>query len=113
MYLPELSKTSDHDKQLFFNKAERIRKEKGNPELKGRNKKLCLEAPKEDFDKCKELVVRDEDTKQKIKYEEQNLKDCGEDKLCKKAVRQAIKAYKGIRDEIKEKLKQFTSYDPI
>ena len=111
MYLPELSKTSDHDKQLFFKKAERIRKEKGNPELKGRNKKLCLEAPKEDFDKCKELVVRDEDTKQKIKYEEQNLKDCGEDKLCKKAVRQAIKAYKGIRDDIKEKLKQFASYE--
>ena len=107
MYLPELSATSDHDKQLFFKKAERIRKEKANPELKGRNKKLCLEAPKEEFEKCKELVVRDEDTKQKIKYEEQNLKDCGEDKLCKKAVRQAIKAYKGIRDDIKEKLKQF------
>lgn len=113
MFLPELSATSDYDKQLFFKKAERIRKEKGNPELKGRNKKLCLEAPKEDFEKCKELVVRDEDTKQKIKYEEQNLKDCGEDKLCKKAVRQAIKAYKSIREDIKLKLKGFTSHDAI
>ena len=91
MYLPELSKTNEHDKKLFFQKARRIRKEKANPELKGRNKKLCLEAPKIDFEKCKDLVVRDEDTKQKIKYEEQNLKDCKEDKLCKKAVRQAIK----------------------
>lgn len=113
MYLPELSKTNDHDKQLFFKKAKRIRKEKANPELKGRNKKLCLEAPKIDFEKCKDLVVRDEDTKQKIKYEEQNLKDCKEDKLCKKAVRQAIKAYKTLREDIKEKLKSFSAHDSV
>jgi|TARA_R100000081_G_scaffold90596_1_gene66148 hypothetical protein len=113
MYLPELSKTSEHDKQLFFKKARRIRKEKANPELKGRNKKLCLEAPKIDFEKCKDLVIRDEDTKQKIKYEEQNLKDCKEDKLCKKAVRQAINAYKTIREDIKEKLKEFIVHDPV
>ena len=62
-----------------------------------------------EFEKCKELAVRDEDTKQKIKYEEQNLKDCGEDKLCKKAVRQAINAYKAIRDDIKQKLASFTT----
>jgi hypothetical protein len=113
MYLPELSKTSEHDKKLFFQKAKRIRKEKANPELKGRNKKLCLEAPKADFEKCKDLVVRDEDTKQKIKYEEQNFKDCKEDKLCKKAVRQAIQAYKSIREDIKEKLKSFAAYDSV
>ena len=113
MYLPELSKTNDHDKKLFFQKAKRIRKEKSNPELKGRNKKLCLEAPKADFEKCKDLVVRDEDTKQKIKYEEQNLKDCKEDKLCKKAVRQAIQAYKSIREDIKEKLKSFSAHDSV
>ena len=113
MYLPELSKTNEHDKKLFFQKAKRIRKEKANPELKGKNKKLCLEAPKVDFEKCKELVVRDEDTKQKIKYEEQNFKDCKEDKLCKKAVRQAIKAYKSLREDIKEKLKSFATYDPV
>jgi len=113
MYLPELSKTNGHDKKLFFQKARRIRKEKANPELKGRNKKLCLEAPKIDFEKCKDLVVRDEDTKQKIKYEERNLKDCKEDKLCKKAVRQAIKAYKTLREDIKEKLKSFAIYDSV
>ncbi len=113
MYLPELSKTNEHDKKLFFQKARRIRKEKANPELKGRNKKLCLEAPKIDFEKCKDLVVRDEDTKQKIKYEEQNLKDCKEDKLCKKAVRQAIKAYKTLREDIKEKLKSFSAHDSV
>lgn len=113
MYLPELSKTNEHDKKLFFQKAKRIRKEKANPELKGKNKKLCLEAPKVDFEKCKDLVVRDEDTKQKIKYEEQNLKDCKEDKLCKKAVRQAIKAYKSLREDIKEKLKLFATYDSV
>ena len=113
MYLPELSKTNEHDKKLFFQKARRIRKEKANPELKGRNKKLCLEAPKIDFEKCKDLVVRDEDTKQKIKYEEQNFKDCKEDQLCKKAVRQAIKAYKSLREDIKEKLKSFAAYDSV
>ena len=113
MYLPELSKTNEHDKKLFFQKAKRIRREKSNPELKGRNKKLCLEAPKIDFEKCKDLVVRDEDTKQKIKYEEQNLKDCKEDKLCKKAVRQAIKAYKTLREDIKEKLKSFSAHDSV
>lgn len=113
MYLPELFKTNEHDKKLFFQKARRIRKEKANPELKGRNKKLCLEAPKIDFEKCKDLVVRDEDTKQKIKYEEQNFKDCKEDQLCKKAVRQAIKAYKSLREDIKEKLKSFSAHDSV
>ena len=113
MYLPELSKTNDHDKKLFFQKAKRIRREKSNPELKGRNKKLCLEAPKIDFEKCKDLVVRDEDTKQKIKYEEQNFKDCKEDPLCKKAVRQAIQAYKSIREDIKEKLKSFSAHGSV
>ena len=104
MFLPELAKTEDHDKQLFFSKSSKIRKEKANPELKGRNKKICMEAPQENFEKCKDLVVKDEDIKIKIKYEEQNLKDCGEDKLCKKAVRTAIKSYKSIREDIKEKL---------
>ena len=109
MYLPELAATGDHDKRLFFSKAEKARKEKGNPELRGRNKTICMEVIEKEFEKCKELAVRDEDTKQKIKYEEQNLKDCGEDKLCKKAVRQAINAYKAIRDDIKQKLARFTT----
>jgi hypothetical protein len=109
MFLPELAKTEDHDKQLFFSKSSKIRKEKANPELKGRNKKVCMEAPQENFEKCKDLVVKDEDIKIKIKYEEQNLKDCGEDKLCKKAIRTAIKAYKSIREDIKEKLSSLSN----
>jgi len=109
MFLPELAKTEDHDKQLFFSKSNKIRKEKANPELKGRNKKVCMEAPQENFEKCKDLVVKDEDIKVKIKYEEQNLKDCGEDKLCKKAIRTAIKAYKSIREDIKEKLSSLSN----
>jgi len=113
MFLPELAPTAEYDKQHFFSKAKRIRKEKGSPELKGRNKTLCLEAPQESFEKCKELAVKDEDLKVKIKYEQQNLKDCGEDKLCKKAVRQALRAYKSLREDIKEKLKNFISNDPI
>jgi hypothetical protein len=106
MFLPELAPTAEYDKQHFFAKAERIRKEKGSPELKGRNKTICMEAPQEHFDKCKELAVKDEDLKIKIKYEQQNLTDCGEDKICKKAIRGAINAYKALRDEIKEKLAQ-------
>ena len=113
MYLPELSATNDYDKQLFFKKASKIRKEKSNPELKGRNKTICMDAPKESFEKCKELAVKDEDLKIKIKYEQQNLKDCGEDKICKKAVRQALRAYKSLREDIKEKLKSFVSNAPV
>ena len=113
MFLPELAPTAEYDKQHFFSKAKRIRKEKGSPELRGRNKTLCLEAPQESFEKCKELAVKDEDLKVKIKYEQQNLKDCGEDKLCKKAVRQALRAYKSLREDIKEKLKNFISNDPV
>ena len=111
MFLPELAPTAEYDKEFFFKKAKGIRKEKGNPELKGRNKTICLEAPQEVFEKCKELAVKDDDLKLKIKYEQQNLKDCGEDKICKKAVRTALKAYKSLREEIKEKLKQFVSND--
>lgn len=101
MFLPELAPTEDYDKSFFFKKADKIRKEKSAPELKGRNKTLCLEAPEEQFEKCKELAIKDEDLKTKIKYEQQNLADCGEDKICKKAVRTAIKAYKDLREEIK------------
>lgn len=111
MFLPELAPTAEYDKEFFIKKARVIRKEKGNPELKGRNKTICLEAPQEVFEKCKELAVKDDDLKLKIKYEQQNLKDCGEDKICKKAVRTALKAYKTLREEIKEKLKNFMSND--
>jgi len=106
MYLPELSPTNDYDKQLFFKKANRIRKERSFPVLKGRSKKLCLdEVPEEQFEKCKELANRDEITREAIKYSERDLADCKEDdKLCKKALRSAIKAYKNIRKEIKETL---------
>jgi hypothetical protein len=107
MYLPELAPTAEYDKQHFFIRAERIRKEKEAPELKGKNKKICLEVSEEHFEKCKELAVKDDDLKTKIKYEQQNLLDCGEDKLCKKAIRGAINAYKALRDDIKEKLEQF------
>lgn len=113
MYLPELSKTNDHDKRLFFQKAKRIRKEKSSPELKGRNKKICLEAPPPVFEKCKELAARDEDIRSKIFYEEKNLKDCGEDKPCKKAIRGAIKAYKDIRLTIKETLQHVEAHGTI
>lgn len=102
MFLPEIAPTGEHDKSLFFIKSEKIRKEKANPELKGRSKTICMEAPQEHFEKCKEFAVKDEDLKLKIKYEQQNLKDCGEDKICKKAVRSALRAYKDLREEIKQ-----------
>jgi hypothetical protein len=103
-YLPETPKTLEYDKEIFIKKANLVRKEKLNPELRGRNKTICMKLSGKFFEKCKNLAIRDEDTKKKMKYEKQNLIDCGDDKLCKKAVRRALSAYKNIRDDIKRSL---------
>jgi len=112
LFLPEIPPTTDFEKDLFFEKASKIRREKANPEIKGRNKKYCLELQSESqLTKCKELVVQDEKTKALIKKDQEELEKCkeAEDKKCIKNVRAGIKKLKDIRKEIKVLLEEFLS----
>jgi hypothetical protein len=106
LFLPEIQPASELEKTGFFEKANKIRREKANPEIKGRNKKYCLEIQSEsEFQKCKELIVQDEKTKDEIKAREEdlNIAGCAEDE---KTIKKEIKKLKAIRKEIKEILEE-------
>lgn len=110
LFLPEIPPITDYEKDLFFEKANKIRREKANPEIKGRNKKYCLELQNQSqLTKCKELAIQDEKTKALIKKDQEELERCKkiEDKKCMKDIRAGIKKLREIRKEIKTLLEEF------
>jgi hypothetical protein len=113
LFLPIVGETESYSKQSFFEKAKKTREEAEISDLKGRNKKICLEVIGEDdkLKKCKELVVKDEKAREQIKTETETLDKCKEadDKKCIKAIRAIIKTLKQTRADIKLALSEFVS----
>lgn len=112
LFLPEIPQATDFEKEVFFEKASKIRREKSNPEIKGRNKKYCLELQSEsELQKCKYLVIQDEKTKEQIKEDQEKLElyKKTEDKKRIKEIKDGIKKLKEIRKEIKVLLEELIS----
>lgn len=112
LFLPEIPPTTEYEKTYFFNKAIRIRKENSSPQLKGKNKTLCLnEVADEDFEKCKKFALQDAETHQQIKNETLRLEECknNSDEKCIKDLKAIIKVLKDLRKSIKDQLSQLVS----
>lgn len=107
-FLPEIPPVWEADKKLHFERAARIRLENSCPELKGRNRTLCLGkiSDAEVFEKCKEIAVKDIETHEQIKKETEVLRECRrvEDKKCVKELRALIRGLKDLRASFKEQL---------
>jgi hypothetical protein len=109
MFLPKIGETWEADKQLFFQRAKKYRKDNSHPELTGRNRTLCMEKVSEPeiFEKCKELALEDSKIHLEIKKETEALRICREqdDKKCTKELRIILKGLKDLRASIKAQLK--------
>jgi hypothetical protein len=113
LFMPEIGETHHDEKQFFLSKARKVRLENSNPELRGKNKTLCLSVAEEleMFDKCKKLVVEQEDLKLQIKEQTEQVSKCKEkdDKKCVKDLRITIKRLKELKDSIVKDLKSLVS----
>ncbi len=68
MFLPEIPAPSPYDILTFSEKAKRERREALNPDLKGLNKKYCLNLLNdEDFQKCAKIAADDDAAREQIK----------------------------------------------
>ena len=110
LFMPEIGETQYDEKQFFFSKAKKIRVENSHPELRGRNKTLCLGVADqtEVFNKCKELALQQEELKQQIKEHTDQVTKCKEEenKKCVKDLRLTIKSLKELRDSIVKDFKE-------
>lgn len=104
LFMPEIGETQYEEKQFFVAKAKKVRIENSHPELRGRNKTLCLSVADQEkvFNKCKELALQQEDLKQQIKEHIEQAAKCKEeaDKKCEKELRLTIKSLKQLRDSV-------------
>jgi hypothetical protein len=68
MFLPEIPAPSPYDILTFSEKAKRERREAMNPDLKGLNKKYCLNLLNDaDFQKCAKIAADDDTAREQIK----------------------------------------------
>lgn len=104
LFMPEIGETRREEKQSFIEKARKVRFENSYPELRGREKTLCLNVSdqKEVFEKCRELALEKEKIKTQIKEETEKVAKCKEieDKKCVKDLRLTIKNLKDLRESV-------------
>jgi hypothetical protein len=75
MFLPEIPAPSPYDVLTFAEKAKRERREALNPELRGLNKKYCLNLLDDtDFQKCAKVASDDDAAREQIKEMEARKK---------------------------------------
>lgn len=68
MFLPEIPPPTPYDVVSFSEKAKRERREALNPELRGLNKKYCLNLSDDtDFQKCAKIAADDDAAREQIK----------------------------------------------
>jgi len=104
LFLPEFGETHEEEKKIFMAKSEKIRIENSHPELRGKNKTLCISLMNEEqiFKKCVRLAVEQEDIKEKIKQQTEDIAKCKEieDKKCEKELRVTLKSLKALKESI-------------
>lgn len=102
LFMPEIGETLDDEKRIFISKASKIRIENSNPELRGRNKTLCLNVSDQEevFEKCKKLAVKQDELKNRIKEQTELIVKCENDKKCEKELRLTLKSLKALRESV-------------
>lgn len=113
LFMPENGDTLHDEKQFFFTKAKKVRIENSNPELKGKNKTLCLSLSEDEdvFKKCKELALQQDGLKQQMKVQTEEIDKCkeAEDKKCEKGFRLTLKSLKALHESVKKQLSQLAT----
>lgn len=97
MFLPEIPPPTPHDIATFAEKSQRERREALHPELRGLNKKYCLNIPDHDeFVKCAKVASDDDAARVRIKELEEQRKsgDPNYDPGLLKALKTSRKDYK-------------------
>ncbi len=76
MFLPEIPPPNEHDILIYAEKSKRERREALNPDLRGRNKKYCVNLKLDaDFVKCAKVAVDDDAARVRIKELEELRKE--------------------------------------
>jgi hypothetical protein len=76
MFLPENPLPTEYDKRVFFEKAKIERAKASHPELKGLNRKYCIELEdSQDLEKCKKIAIQDGRDLEEIKSLESRKKE--------------------------------------
>lgn len=107
-FLPECNIVAEEEKRSFFERAVTDRNSKLNPDLKGLNKKYCvnIEDP-EKFSKCKKLAVEDDQLRESIKENTALMKSPGLTEENIKELSTKIKMEKSFRTSIKRELESY------
>jgi hypothetical protein len=104
-FLPECNVVSDEEKRNFFERAVADRNSKLNPELKGLNKKYCVNIEdSETFEKCKKLATQDDELRKSIKEKTLLMKSSEVEEEIKKL---SLEIKKSFRTTIKKELETY------
>jgi hypothetical protein len=102
MFLPEIPPPTPHDVLLFNERAVKERRQALFPDLKGLNKKYCIDLPDGQFEKCAKIVESDKAALDEIKELELARKDNPDS-----VDSQRIKELKQVRKDYKAMLLRF------
>lgn len=95
MFLPEIPAPAPHDILLFNERAVKERRQALHPELRGVNKKFCIDLPDGQFQKCAKIVAEDKAVLDEIKQLESARKDNPNPQRIKE-LKQMRKDYKAV-----------------
>lgn len=104
MFLPEIPAPAPHDILLFNERAVKERRQALHPELRGLNKKYCIDLPDGQFQKCAKIVAEDKAVLDEIKQLESARKDNPDS-----VDSQRIKELKQVRKDYKAMLLRFNA----